>query len=72
MDLLLAKWPLAIVVALIIAVLLVEEAGLLTEQWKYTISEVLTRRPDMALWAAFVVGFFCAAFLGHIATLIRK
>lgn len=72
MDRFLATWPLAVVVAVIIAVLLTEEAALLTETWKFTISEIITRRPDMALWAAFVVGFFCAAFLGHIATLIHR
>jgi len=71
-DVFLAKWPLAIVVSLIVAVLIAELAGLITESWKFTISEVIQRRPDMAMWAAFVLGFFCAGFLGHIATLIRK
>ena len=72
MDRFLAIWPLAIVVSIIIAVLIAEVAGLITESWTYTLSEIALRRPDLAMWFVFLVGICAGGLVGHWSTQLRK
>lgn len=56
--------------AVAIAIAAWEFFWLAAEGWPFTISELASRRPGLAVWLAFILGALTGGLIGHIGTLL--